>query len=65
MAVKKAAAEKAPAKKAAAKGKTKAGDVYACEVCGLAGTVDGVAAVSRPATSSVAQPPMKKKRAKK
>ena len=42
MAVKKAAAEMAPAKKAAVKGKTKAGDVYACEVCGLAVTVDEV-----------------------
>jgi hypothetical protein len=65
MAVKKAAAEMAPAKKAAAKGKTKAGDVYACEVCGLAVTVDEVCGCVEACDIICCSTPMKKKRAKK
>ncbi len=39
---KKAVAKRAPAKKAVAKGKTKNGDAYFCEVCGLGVSVDEV-----------------------
>ena len=55
----------APAKKAAAKGKTKAGDVYACEVCGLAVTVDEVCGCVEACDIICCSTPMKKKRAKK
>ena len=65
MALKKAAAKKAPAKKAAAKGKTKAGDAYACQVCGLAVTVDEVCGCVEACDIICCSTPMKKKRAKK
>jgi hypothetical protein len=65
MAVKKAAAKKAPAKKGAAKGKTKTGDVYACEVCGLAVTVNEVCGCVEACDILCCEKPMKKKRAKK
>jgi hypothetical protein len=65
MAVKKAATKKAPAKKGAAKGKTKTGDVYACEVCGLAVTVNEVCGCVEACDILCCEKPMKKKRAKK
>jgi len=40
MVVKKAVAKKAPVKKTASKAKTKAGDKYKCQACGLVVTVD-------------------------
>jgi hypothetical protein len=64
MAVKKAA-KKAPAKKVAAKGKTKAGESYTCEVCGLAVTVDEVCGCVDACDIICCDTPMKKKRSKK
>ena len=70
MAVKKAVAKKAPArkagaKKAVAKGKTKVGDAYACEVCGLAVTVDDVCGCVDACDIICCDVPMKRKRARK
>jgi len=53
------------AKKAPAKGKTKAGDSYVCEVCGLAVTVDEVCGCVEACDILCCETPMKKKRAKK
>ncbi|MBM4333103.1 MAG: hypothetical protein FJ117_18115 [Deltaproteobacteria bacterium] len=61
MAVKKAAPKKAPAKKAVAKGKTNPGDVYACQVCGLAVTVDEVCGCIEACDIICCQAPMQKK----
>lgn len=65
MVVKKAASKKAPAKKAVAKGKTNAGDVYACQVCGLAVTVDEACGCVEACDIICCQAPMKKKGPKK
>jgi hypothetical protein len=65
MTTKKALAKKGPAKKTAARGKTKAGDVYACEVCGLAVTVDEVCGCVDACDIICCETPMKKRRAKK
>lgn len=64
MAVKRAIAKK-PAKKAVARGKTKAGDAYTCEVCGLAVTVDEVCGCVDACDILCCETPMKKKRAKR
>jgi hypothetical protein len=64
MAVKKAVAKR-PAKKAVARGKTKAGDAYACEVCGLAVTVDEVCGCVDACDIICCGTPMKKKRTRK
>jgi hypothetical protein len=65
MAVKKASAKKGTAKKTASRGKTKAGDAYACEVCGLAVTVDEDCGCVEACDIICCSTPMKKKRAKK
>jgi len=65
MAVKKAAAKKAPAKKGVAKAKTKAGEAYVCEVCGLGITVDEVCGCVEACDIICCAAPMKKKRSKK
>jgi len=65
MAVKKAVAKKASSKKAAAGGKTKIGDTYSCEVCGLAITVDEECGCSDACDIICCSQPMKKKRARK
>jgi len=62
---KKAPAKKAPAKKAPAKGKTKAGEGYACGVCGLSVTVDDVCGCVEAHDIICCDKPMKKKRSKK
>ena len=63
MAVKKAVAKRA--KKAPVKGKTKAGDSYACEVCGLAVTVDDVCGCVDACDIICCETPMKRKRSRK
>jgi hypothetical protein len=63
MAVK--AAKKAPAKKVPAKGKAKAGEGYACDVCGLSVTVDDVCGCIDAHDIICCDKPMKKKRSKK
>jgi hypothetical protein len=65
MATKKAPAKKGSAKKPAARGKTKAGDVYACSVCGLGVTVDEVCGCVDTCDILCCETPMKRKRAKK
>jgi hypothetical protein len=70
MAVKKAAAKKAvvkkaPAKKTLAKAATKAGDAYACGVCGLAVTVDEACGCADACDIICCETPMKRKRGKK
>jgi len=63
MAVKKAVAK--TRKKRTSKGKTKVGDAYVCEVCGLAVTVDEECGCVQTCDILCCQKPMKKKRAKK
>ena len=63
MAGKKAVAKRA--KKAPARGKTKVGDSYACEVCGLAVTVDDVCGCVDACDIICCDTPMKRKRSKK
>ncbi len=63
MAVKKAVAKRA--KKAVTRGKTKVGDSYACEVCGLSVVVDDVCGCVDACDIVCCETPMKKKRAKK
>ncbi len=63
MAVKKAVVKRA--KKAVARGKTKVGDSYACEVCGLSVIVDDVCGCVDACDIVCCETPMKKKRAKK
>lgn len=63
MAVKKRVAK--TAKKGVAKTKTKVGDSYACEVCGLAVTVDDVCGCVDACDIICCETPMKRKRAKK
>jgi hypothetical protein len=63
MAVKKAVAKRA--KKAAGRTKTKVGDSYACEVCGLSVVVDDVCGCVDACDIVCCETPMKKKRAKK
>jgi len=65
MAVKKAVAKKAVGKKAVAKKKTKVGEAYACEVCGLAVTVDTDCGCVDACDIICCETPMKKKRARK
>lgn len=59
------AVKRARTKKAAAKGKTKAGDAYVCDVCGLAVTVDEVCGCVDACDIICCEKPMKKKRSKK
>jgi hypothetical protein len=63
MAVKKAVAKRA--KKAVARTKTKVGDSYACEVCGLSVIVDDVCGCVDACDIICCETPMKRKRAKK
>jgi hypothetical protein len=63
MAVKKAVAKRA--KKSVARTKTKVGDNYACEVCGLSVVVDDVCGCVDACDIICCETPMKKKRAKK
>ena len=63
MAVKKAVAKKA--KKAVVRTKTKVGDSYACDVCGLSVIVDDVCGCVDACDIVCCETPMKKKRAKK
>ncbi len=68
MAVKKTAAKKgavkrAPAKKAVARRKPKAGDTYACQVCGLAFVVDADYECAEVHGIICCSEPMKEKRA--
>ncbi len=65
MAVKKAMVKKASAKKAAARGKTKIGDSYVCEVCGLALTVDEDCGCAEACDIICCSEPMKRKRVRK
>lgn len=65
MAVKKALAKKKTPKKAVAKKKTAIGDTYACEVCGLAVTVDEDCGCVDYCDIVCCETPMKKKRSKK
>ena len=65
MAVKKAITKRAPAKKVASRGKTNVGDRYACEVCGLAVTVDEDCGCADACDIICCSEPMKKKRSKK
>ncbi len=63
MAVKKAVAKRA--KKTVARRKTKVGDSYACEVCGLSVIVDDDCGCVDACDIVCCETPMKKKRAKK
>jgi len=63
MAVKKAVAKRT--KKAVGRTKTKVGDSYACEVCGLSVVVDDVCGCVDTCDIICCETPMKKKRAKK
>ena len=70
MAVKKAGTKKAivkkrGTKKPVARGKTKAGEGYACEVCGLAVTVDETCGCVETCDIICCETPMKKRRAKR
>jgi len=65
MAVKKAMAKRAPAKKAPPRGKTKVGDSYVCEVCGLAITVGEDCGCAEACDIICCSEPMKKKRARR
>jgi hypothetical protein len=70
MAVKKTAAKKAtvkraPAKKALARRKPKAGDTYACGVCGLAVVIDEDCGCTEVHDIICCSEPMKEKRAGK
>jgi len=66
MADKKAVAKKAPpTKKAVARVKTKTGDSYKCEVCGLAITVDEECGCVDACDIICCSEPMKKKGARK
>jgi len=65
MAAKKALAKKAPAKKAAVRGKTKIGDNYFCEVCGLGITIDEDCGCAEACDIICCSEPMKRKRARK
>lgn len=60
----KAVAKKKPAKKPVSKAKTKGGDKYACEVCGLAITVDEACGCVDACDIICCETPMKKKRAR-
>jgi hypothetical protein len=65
MTVKKAVAKKKSAKKAVGKSKTKTGDMYACQVCGLAVTVDETCGCVDYCDIVCCDTPMKKKRARR
>ena len=65
MAIKKAVAKRASAKKVSTKGKTKAGDSYFCEVCGLGITVDEDCGCAEACDIICCSEPMKKKRTRK
>ncbi len=65
MAVKKAIVKRAPAKKAVTKSKTKIGDSYTCEVCGLAVTVDDLCGCVGTCDILCCDVPMKKKPSRK
>jgi hypothetical protein len=60
----KAAMKKTPAKRAASKPKTKGGDRYACEVCGLAVVVDETCGCAEACDIVCCGTSMKKKRAR-
>jgi len=64
MAVKKAVAKRAP-KKATARGKTKVGDSYVCEVCGLGITIDEDCGCAEACDIICCFEPMKKKSTRK
>lgn len=63
MAVKKESAKKNASKKGGAK--MKVGEVYTCEVCGLAVTIDELCGCVETCDIICCQKPMKKKQAKK
>ncbi len=60
----KTAAKKTPAKRTSSKPKTKGGDRYTCEVCGLAVTVDETCGCAETCDLICCETPMKKKRAR-
>jgi hypothetical protein len=62
MAVKKAKGKKAPVKKRASRAKTRVGDSYVCNVCGLAVTVDEACDCVDACDIICCEKPMKKRR---